>query len=276
MEDKLNIVLFHAGKYDDCNWHKHCLFEKCYKSVEREFKNDNIIIYHSVEQVFYDYPSIKEDCNNFNFFSHLPENDPIKFDVLRIYLTKYITNMLYLDSDIVVYNGFREDIIKYNNENTQDIFIPKCLDFYGLYILFSKKYNKDFINHFYQLFINDEYKNDLQGLMHNDFYKSNFIKWMPFDTLRYDHYHSLETIRHDLKHIFLVDEFCRDDAEYKLLPDDDLAIFLKGDFCTYANRFGFDDFYFFKEGITVTDILQEFLSKDAIIIHINSLREYFT
>ena len=72
MEDKLNIVLFHAGKYDDCNWHKHSLFEKCYKSVEKEFKNDNIIIYHSVEQVFYDYPSIKEDCNNFNFLIICP------------------------------------------------------------------------------------------------------------------------------------------------------------------------------------------------------------
>ena len=127
---KFNIVLFNIGiQYKFCN-----LYKRCLESIKKEFPEDNIIIFRSFEEIEKQY--YIPDC----YWKRNAFQKMFLTDYYRLCLSKYIDNMLYIDSDIFVYEGFRDEII--NNIQDKDfvMFGP------GHYLFFSKinKNNDDY------------------------------------------------------------------------------------------------------------------------------------
>ncbi|MBR6612007.1 MAG: hypothetical protein IKK93_07205 [Campylobacter sp.] len=94
--DKFNVVIFHIG-----DSFKLDIYKKCLDSIRREFKDDNIIIFSSLDEIFEKYPGLKEEFYSYDkFFELIDNNLYYSLDLMRLLLAKRIPNMMYIDSDI--------------------------------------------------------------------------------------------------------------------------------------------------------------------------------
>lgn len=122
---KFNIVLFHFKNVSL----KIDLYRKCYNSIKTAFPKDNIIVFNDINEVYakYNIPKISTD---FLF----------ETDYVRLYLSKYIKNMLWIDSDIDLSpcNGFRNILLSIIKSNMDQDFISFSN---GISCFFSRKEN---------------------------------------------------------------------------------------------------------------------------------------
>lgn len=120
---KFNIVKIMVGT--DKLLDEDTLYKHCHDSVLKEFPDDNIIIFHSFEEIERKYNIPHFEGKNLCFSS----------DYYRIQLAKYIDNYLYLDQDIMIFPGFRNELIRLA-ENNNSIF--GCA---GYSLIYSKNKN---------------------------------------------------------------------------------------------------------------------------------------
>ena len=107
---RFNIVLFHFKNVSL----KIDLYKKCYDSIEKAFPKDNIIVFNSIDEVYEKY-NIPKISTEFLF----------ETDYVRLYLSKYLKNMIWFDSDIDLSPcpGFRNIILSIIKSNPDKDFI---------------------------------------------------------------------------------------------------------------------------------------------------------
>lgn len=166
----MNIVLLHFGKYDERRPDYELIWNKCYESVKLEFKTDKIYVFHSLEEVFNEFPEIKP-----KFFSYIDflntfgidENKNYYFtDLIRLLLTNFLDDMLYIDADIYIKKGFRK-ICKNIIKNIDYFFNGQCF-----YIFYSKHKHSD-INNFIDKIFTVNYKGDIVSLKNSNLQNTN-------------------------------------------------------------------------------------------------------
>ena len=108
---KFNIILFQFGTVST----KIDLYKKCFDSVQKAFPKDNIHVFYSPEEVYEKYNIPKKDTPHLLF----------ETDYLRLYLSKFFKNLLWLDSDIDLgpCKGFRNLILSIIKSNKDKDFI---------------------------------------------------------------------------------------------------------------------------------------------------------
>ncbi len=185
----MNVVLFHIGIYDERQpdyIEKYPLFKKCYDSVLREFSNDNIIIFHNIEEVFKKYAALKSIIYS-NYIKFWKNNTlTIQLDLVRYLLTFFIKDMVYIDSDIYVYDGFKKSLL-----------FEKDKLFYfngGTTSLFYSKGPSPSIGCFLNSFKKESYYNDWFEIQMCDFSKAKDIAYIEFD--KYTHFAGLQFIKY--------------------------------------------------------------------------------
>ena len=129
----MNIVLFHIDDYNN----KNILLKKCFKSIKREFKGHHIIVFHSFEEILEKFPQMRNDLKEKRFESFLSSNKVLVYliDLYRILLTKYIDDMIYMDSDIYFSPGSGKKLINYFKSINENLI---CC--WSTCLFYSKKY----------------------------------------------------------------------------------------------------------------------------------------
>lgn len=163
-----NVILFHIGDgfdetLDSYNENKNIIYKKCYNSVKAEFKDDNITIFHSFEEVFNKFKRLRNLYNKYQTFLNLSivKNAGCYYslDLLRALLTLFIPNMVYIDSDIEVCPGLRNYLLEFNK--SKNIML---ISYYTTSFFFSKNPCKEYIKFIDKAFNDDYYFNDVDSL----------------------------------------------------------------------------------------------------------------
>lgn len=121
----MNVFLFHFGRYDDRQENfkaKYPLYYKCFEQIKNEFKDDNIVVFYSYDDVYKKFPQIKVDLEKYNDFLSAIQADVYRLDLVRCLMTKYCEDMLYLDSDVYIENGFKESLLENIKNSWSDLF----------------------------------------------------------------------------------------------------------------------------------------------------------
>lgn len=166
----MNIVLLHFGKYDERQPDYELIWNKCYDSVKLEFKDDKIYVFHSLEEVFKEFPDIKSKFFSYTNFLDtfgIDENKNYYFtDLIRLLLTNVLDDMLYIDADIYIKKGFKK-ICKNIIKNIDYFFQGQCF-----YIFYSKHKHSD-INNFIDKIFTVNYKGDFASLKKSNLQNTN-------------------------------------------------------------------------------------------------------
>lgn len=251
-----NVVLFHIDDYDETYPYYKSLYQKCYESVLREFKNDNIIVFHNYNECFNKYPKLKKiiDTRFSNFFYDNEQATQLKVDLLRLLLSIFLENYLYIDSDIYISSGFKKLLEnKINNpENKNKVFFN--IEKNTIAIFYIKKYFNE-LNKLLQFFADNTYQYDTIALAKSDFYQSNKV-CDSSDTYNYYHYCCLHYLYQYICHDYYL-EYDKVDNFNKIISKN------KNIFCFFPeNKFGviYHDknnvfYYGINDDITLDDIL---------------------
>ena len=252
----MNVVLFHIGDCDERQLdyaEKFPLYKKCYDSVLREFKDDNIIVFHSVEEVFEKFPLIKKIIENNTSFLEFKETFfsskllYIYLDLIRTLLTFFLKDFLYLDSDIYVSNNLKNEIVSF-------ITSEKNLYFYkdSMSIFYSKQYTSS-IQCLLKRF-NKNYSWDIQEIKESGLLNQKDI--LEFQQLSLEHFGGLRRFQ-ESKHFKILENFnenIKKELQMKQSTENGLVIFNKdtNDFyflsrwwelhCSLVGNITFEDF----------------------------------
>lgn len=251
-----NVILLHIGEtFDDRKEsfkEDHPVLFKCFESVKKEFKDDNIIVFHSYEEIFEKFLEIKEviDKKYLKFFynKNTPEN--FKTDLIRILLTKYYENMLYIDADTYIEEGFKAKLLKILKKDDETLFYIFSA---SISLFFSKTFFEK-INIFLRLFEND-YNGDDNGLI-----KCNCASWpkMTFKyrfNLPFHHYAALSTTRNlKCKYVYDIDSTKSFNYQniFTFQPDNEYSHILLKD-----EKQNFIHYEVKKKFITIEELLKE-------------------
>ena len=124
MINKFNVILLHIGICDERKFHYPELYSKCFESIKIEFKNDNIIIFHSFEEIFKQFPQIEDQIKTkYAEFWETTTDFRYKTDLIRFLLISFYDNLLYLDADVFVYKNFRTDLIEQINKEIDNKYL---------------------------------------------------------------------------------------------------------------------------------------------------------
>lgn len=166
----MNIVLLHFGKYDERQNGYKAIWSKCYDSVKLEFKDDKIYVFHSLEEVFKEFPDIKSKFFSYTNFLDtfgIDENKNYYFtDLIRLLLTNVLDDMLYIDADIYIKKGFKK-ICKNIIKNIDYFFNGECF-----YLFYSKHKHPDINNFINKVFIAN-YKGDMYAIKNSNLQNAN-------------------------------------------------------------------------------------------------------
>ena len=168
----MTIIIFHIGDdYKDDYNNKNILLKKCFKSIKREFKSHNIIVFHSFEEILEKFPLMRNDLKEKRFESFLASKSPqLKTDLYRILLTKYIDDMIYMDSDVYINRGQGENLINYLIEKSKyNNFIYHTMTCF----FYSKKYTNS-VEPFLDTF-DEKYTSDLDSLGQSKIYENSDV-----------------------------------------------------------------------------------------------------
>ena len=163
-----NVVLFHIGDgfnetLESYNENKNIIYKKCYDSVKTEFKNDNIMVFYSFEEVFNKFKRLRNLYNKYQTFLNLSRVKNAgcyySLDLLRALLTLFISNMVYIDSDIEVCPGLRNYLLDFNRSNGTILISYLTTSFF-----FSKNPSKEYIKFIDKAFNDNYYFNDVDSL----------------------------------------------------------------------------------------------------------------
>lgn len=211
---KLNIVCFHIGHpYDETldSYYDFpsSLYRKCFESLKKEFKDDNILVFHSFEEIFQKFPTLQEEYYTYNFLkiNHVQNGGPyFKSDLVRSLLTKYLENMVYIDSDIEILPGTRDAILKKYNENGI-MYIP-----YGTICFFLSKHKSESYLRFMSDAFNDlNYVGDLWATNKHLKYDDEIKRW---DDLKVRHFYALRRVSAEVNNFLIIKECCNHSVQF--------------------------------------------------------------
>lgn len=211
---KLNIVCFHIGHpYDETldSYYDFpsSLYRKCFESLKKEFKDDNILVFHSFEEVFQKYPMLQEEYYTYNFLkiNHVQNEGPyFKSDLVRSLLTKYLENMVYVDSDIEILPGTRDTILKKYNENGI-MYIP----YDSICFFLSKHKSESYLRFISDAFNDHDYASDLGAIKAHLKYDDEIKRW---NDLKIRHYYSLRRISAEVNNFLIIKECCNHSVQF--------------------------------------------------------------
>ena len=203
---KLNIVCFHIGyPYDETldNYYDFpsSLYRKCFESLKKEFKDDNILVFHSFEEIFQKFPMLQEEYYTYDFLkiNHVQNGGPyFKANLVRALLTKYLENMVYVDSDIEIIHGTRDAILKKYNENGI-MYIPYDTACFFL----SKHKSESYLRFISKAFNNSDYINDVEAIKNHLKYDDEIKRW---NDLELRHYYALRNVSAEVSDFLVIKE----------------------------------------------------------------------
>lgn len=201
-EDKhFNIVIFQIGDF----YNRATLYNNCIKSIREEFPNDNIMIFHSLEEIEEKYYI----PHNEYYDKFVKQQDIMAIlDYVRVYLTNYISDMIYIDSDIMVYSGFRNYLIKKINENKKYVFIRFQLGTSLFYCKEKSEKINDFIKYFTSYIIK-------KNIYIPDVTFKSYLDNVPFP---YCNPNAIKKfIEHNVCYTFLINKFSQIVSDYKFV-----------------------------------------------------------
>lgn len=248
----MNICLFHFGRYDDRQAYfqtNYPLYYKCYESVKREFKDDNIMVFYSYEDVYEKFPSLKEDLNKYTEFLEAKSSDLYRLDLVRCLLTKYLDDMLYIDSDIYLDSSFKKNLLENIEHSWSNLFFE-----YDTFAIFYSRKPSSLIDVLLKRFTKnytydrDEIRLSKIGTMKS---KGSF----DISKLDYTHYGGLGfIITSDIKEIKKIN-ISAFDFKPTLTDEDELYQTNDGALIFACGRYGWTASYFFNDDITLKDLL---------------------
>lgn len=203
---KLNIVCFHIGHpYDETldgyyDFPSN-LYRKCFESLKKEFKDDNILIFYSFEEIFEKFPTLQEEYYKYNFLklNHVQNGGPYyKADLIRALLTKYLENMVYIDSDIEILPGTRDAILKKYDENGI-MYIPYDTTCFFL----SKHKSESYMKFISEAFNASDYMNDTDAIKKHLKYDDEIKRW---NDLGLRHYYALRNVSAEVNDFLVIKE----------------------------------------------------------------------
>ena len=253
---KFNVVLFHEGKYDERNMDyllKYPLYKKCYDSVLSEFKEDNVKVYHSYDDIFIDYPEIKREINEkyLDFFNS--RNALINFDLIRTLLIKYVNNLLYIDSDIYIKPGFKAALLDNISHSTK----LALIQFESMGMFFSKSFSENF-NLLLERF-NNNYTWDIPEIKLSGILNTEDIGSISSDLQKYfSHYGALGIVQqHDAKFYKLAEHYSLNMKYEEVYTSSYNVVYFENDkiILFINNNDGFVNFYTVDDYITINDFL---------------------
>lgn len=247
----MNVILFHMDKYNEENYKYFPIYKKCFDRVYDEFKDDKIYIFHSLDEVYSSFPGIEEELKDYQDFLFKDEYGMLVTDLLRLLISHYLDDYIYLDSDIYVYKGFKNILKSLIDEKVNYL----CLDTYSSAIFYSKK-RTIFLDKFIdRTFLDREYSYDSDM---NLKLKLNEIPSLK-NTIEHQyfiHFHSLNFIRHYIDTIIYLkkEEDINLRREYEYTHPHELLVSKK---CvSFRDDNGFYKEYYFKDsGITYEDLI---------------------
>lgn len=214
-----NIIMFQIGEE-----YQRGLYKKCCESVLREFPNDNIIIFHSFEEVFERYPALKEEYFSYHAFLERINKDIFySSDLIRLLLTKYIDNMIYLDSDIYLHrnSNFREELIK----NMPEKFVFTNLA-PGYNFFYSKHESKKLKEWMSRAFAGDiYYSDDIATNYYPGFYNDEVVFYNQDKKPKFTHFNGLVPLKKGIVKNFYILKDCSSLEKLNELAYDETAIF---------------------------------------------------
>lgn len=228
--DKFNVVIFQIGDSFKLN-----IYKKCLRSIHREFKDDNIIIFSSLDEIFGKYPGLKEEFYSYDKFLKLIDNNLYySLDLMRLLLAKRIPNMMYIDSDIYLpkNSNLKQTILKN---------IPKKCTFLSLDVghrfFYCKKFPPSLGEWINKAFDGRPYYSDDIAVAQNDGFYTESTQMLDKKIVPpFIHFLGLGLIKIGiLKKIFIINE-CDSIEDLNKIAYDDTAILYNNIF--YHNRTG--------------------------------------
>ena len=211
-----NVILLHIGEtFDDRKEsfkEEHPVLFKCFESVKKEFKDGNIIVFYSYEEIFEKFPNLKNiiDKKYSKFFYDKNIQENYKTDLIRILLTQYYENMLYLDADVYIDKGFKAKLLKIVKKEKAIFFVI----YKGLCSFYSRKYFEK-INVFLKLFEGD-YKGDENGMQRCNFKDLEEVSFKYRFNYFSLHHPNCSYLRGKYKNIYLLPENITIDQIYNI------------------------------------------------------------
>lgn len=107
--------LYNESYHDDLP-----LFKKCYDRIVDEFKGDKIYIFHSLKEIYDTFPEFEEKYKRYNKFLESANYSPlICNDIIRLLLSHFIDDYVYIDSDIYIHKGFKNYLLERIKDDTK-------------------------------------------------------------------------------------------------------------------------------------------------------------
>ena len=253
---KFNIILFHIGLYDERKSDYLKIFSECFNSVLNEFYQDNIIIFHSFEEIFKQFPQIEDQIKTkYAEFWETTTDFRYKTDLIRVLLTQIYENMIYIDADIYIFKGFRESLINQINLEVNKDKLLYILPIQNLSIFYCKHFFPE-LNLFLNTFTED-YRGDEALIVLRGF---EMVKDTPFFRMR--HFGSIKMIEkfwlNDSTKIFIINSPYSAHAEnpdFWLKLENVFVIFLDKTVVYYKNQSRYT-FRLIDTPITIDDVLE--------------------
>lgn len=215
-----NVVSFYLNKNNEAEEYKYlydsfyekdfskhyedAFYDKCKKSIIKEFKNDNIYSFKSFTEVFQKYPLIKKLFFDKRFKSFLDSKKDIRCmsDFIRMLFTFQFNNYVYLDSDLFLAKGFRDSLVQDIKTNPASNFISYGYNDLGIF--YCRRFFKN-INIMLNTF-NNTYCGD------GDAMDKGFNKLPEYKNLynKYHQHYGLLWAMSEVKHIYIINDFIED------------------------------------------------------------------
>lgn len=247
----MNVILFHIDKYHEKNYEYFPIYKKCFERLYDEFKDDKIYIFHSLDEVYSSFPGIEEELKDYQDFLLKDKYGMLVTDLLRLLISHYLEDYIYLDSDIYVYKGFKNILKSLITEKVNYL----CLDTYSSAIFYSKK-RTVFLDKFIdRTFLDRDYSYDVEMNLKLKFNEVpslfNMISHQYFI-----HFHSLDFIRFHIDNIVYLkkEENISLIRKYVFMRPHILVASKK--YAAFKDDNGFYKEYYFKDsGITYEDLI---------------------
>lgn len=153
----MNVVLFHMGLYNEKNYSDLPLLKKCNDRIIHEFSGDTFYIFHSLKEIYATFEGFQEEYEKYQkFLENAYFNLTVTNDLVRMLLSHYLNDYVYIDSDIYIHPGFKNYLLSKIKDDTKLVMFQ-----YGsTSIMYCKERFNELDNFIDQIFNDDNYSYD--------------------------------------------------------------------------------------------------------------------